>query len=644
MEAIIRRTLLLLLCSSIAAGQLAARDSLETLLKGYRSDADLSAKTKRESAGFIEIYTRDDLERMQIYHLRDILKSARFLQYDLNSFGMVDPLQMNPLLYSSDLIKIFVDDYEITSGYIGSGLQFYGNIDMGMFDHVEIYTGTPVLDVSTEPAAIVIKLYTKVPERENGAGLTLRAGDRGSKVGSLFSGTQYERWSYYAYVQGAGERFAHEKNRGFDISKDYRQNHAFFKIAKRKESLQAEYLWQRHDPFAGASMQVDPTGGSWRSKMFRLSGSTTLFDDFLQADLSYIRSGLDIASSSVSPLWFQVALPQTIEPDSNRIGFNLDGDLLTLKARHSGVVGDHQLTAGGEYRYKNGDFKSFEINGRPSPMGSARFDIAGLFLEDHYRLTAASMATVSFKYNFYDFRRRQNGTSAAQHLNTWQGRLGYSRIDGPWSFKSFLIHTEVPPQLYMLIIQQMPMERYTFDTLSAEISRRSGPSDWKYLLMLSRADNAEGSILDQGAGANIQKNDVYIVNTSFDYRYRFDRFSRIDFDIFWSHANKSYYNFGKNYVGSSLRLLNNFGRLDLFNEVIFRQGRGEIENGFDYTFGIKYQLSRDMRLAFKGENLFNGAKKSAYVTLDPFAANPKPGSVELPVLDRKLYLTLEWLF
>ena len=49
--------------------------SMDDLLSQYRSESDLSIQTKKESAGSFIIFTRERLEKMQAYNLRDILKT-----------------------------------------------------------------------------------------------------------------------------------------------------------------------------------------------------------------------------------------------------------------------------------------------------------------------------------------------------------------------------------------------------------------------------------------------------------------------------------------------------------------------------------------------------------------------------------------
>ena len=121
---------------------------------------DLSEKTKLENSGIRTIYTRDELNRMQVHYLKDILKVLYPINYRENYFGVTDPYNPNTKVpFMSGSIKVYIDDQEILDGIYGSGLSVYGNMDIDFVDHIEIYFGIPTYQYSTEPAVMLIKLY-----------------------------------------------------------------------------------------------------------------------------------------------------------------------------------------------------------------------------------------------------------------------------------------------------------------------------------------------------------------------------------------------------------------------------------------------------------------------------------------------------
>ncbi|WP_456449859.1 hypothetical protein [Hydrogenimonas sp.] len=633
----------------------AAEESIEDLLKTYRKEADLSKETKKENAGFVIVYTRDDLERMQVYRLSDLLKSLRFFTYDINSFGMTDPLQRNPVFYSSDMIKLYVNEHEIGSGFAGSGLLFYGNVDMGMFDHVEIYQDSPVLDVATEPAAFVVKLYTKTPERENGGSLLFRLGDRGMQEASLSHALVMDKWSYFAYAEESENYFRHDRNMGHDISRDYRQRHLYMDLHRDTHRMEFEYLGQTHDPFTAQSLWIVPDGGKWEIPMFRASYAGDWFDGSVHTDLSYIYSSIEMDLFSDSPFWgelFEPFFPESLF-DRRRKHFSLKttSDIFTAKLYHERTLwNDHQCKIGAEYRYKGAENTGYTINDLHDADRKGHFNIASFYLQDQIALFHNSMLSLSFKYNYYDFERMYRGEKDRDRLGTWQGRIAYSTIRDRWHFKTFLTHVEFPTQLFELLMHDASLDSQKFNTVSGEIKYIDESDEWRVTVSGSQAQDA--SIVNPTAhGDRIVNVDLNMLNSSFDFIHNFDEDHRLDFNLYWSHFDKKTGDTNRNYLGGFIRLLDTFGRWDIFNELIYRQQSPGLDPGWDYSAGAKYHVTKDFSLAFKGVNIFDSARESKFTTLRltvPESAGAVPGFVTgsevFPVVERQFFFTLEWLF
>jgi len=148
---------------------LGAPFNVDKLLNDIQKHSDLSSKTKLENSGIRYIYTRDDIERMQIYTLKDVLKNLYPIGYNENRYGLVDPFSSNcKQPYLSALIRVYIDNQEITDGLYGSGLFVLGDENLDWVDHIEIYTRAPTYAYSVESTIVLIKLYTKREERDLG--------------------------------------------------------------------------------------------------------------------------------------------------------------------------------------------------------------------------------------------------------------------------------------------------------------------------------------------------------------------------------------------------------------------------------------------------------------------------------------------
>ena len=645
-----------------------AEESIDDLLKSYRKEADLSKETKKENAGFVVVYTRDDLERMQVYRLSDLIKSMWFLHYDLNSFGMPDPMQQNPVFYSSDSIKIYVNDHEMTSDFSGSGLLFYGNIDMGMFDHAEIYYDSPVLDVATEPAIAVIKLYTKKPERENGGDLVLRLGDQGMQEASVSYAKIFDQWSWYAYAQESENYFRHDQHLGYDISKDYRQQHLFFNLEREDHRLELEYLNQSHDPFTAQSMAITPKGGYWRMPFYRASYSGEWAEKSLHTDISYIHSSIEMDMRSKSLFWGQLYFPfaptgnpaNPTDPDNpfnpgswipgpdgnHHFRFEGSGDIFTAKIYHDRVWGKHQLRFGAEYRYKSSEVDEMRFNHVRNANDEASFNIGSFYLQDQISVRDNSMLSLSFKYNYYDLNRRYDGDSYDDSLDTWQGRVAYSFIDDRWHYKVFLTHSELPTQLFELLLHDAQLDTQKYTSLSGEAKYVSDKDRFRLILSGSKAEDI--NIVDWSVthGSRVDLVDIDLFNAVFEVVHNISENHRIDFNIHYSHMDKAFPNANENYVGGLVRLLDTFDRWDIFNEIVFKQKTHGLDAGWDYNAGIKYHATKDLTFSIKGVNIFGEAKETNYYTLEmqPGASTPLLGQIALPVVEKQVYFSLEWLF
>lgn len=638
----------LLFVSAILLSQtLFAEESIEDLLKTYRKEADLSKETKKENAGHLYVFTRDDLERMQVYRLSDLIKSMKFVRYNLNSFGMTDPLQRNPIFYSSDMIKVYINEHEISSGYSGSGLQFYGNIDMGMFDHVEIYYDSPVLDVATEPAAAVIKLYTKSPEREIGGDLQLRIGDRGMQEAEISHAKVFDTWSYFAYAEESENYFKHEHPAGTSVSKDYRQQHAFLDLRRENHRLELEYLGQNHDPFTAQSMMLTPTGGDWDSPMMRASYSGSWLENSLHTTASYIYSSIDLDMTSYYPFWGEILPPFNSHPHlpPSRFKLKAKGDLFTVKSYYEKMWEMHQLKVGAIYRYKSAKTTEYSFNDIDDSDRKAHFNIGSLFFQDQMHLSTNTMLSFSMKVDYYDFSRTYHQENDDDTMTTWQGRIAYSAIKNNWYFKTFLTHVEFPTQLYDLLMHGADLDSQKFNTLSFE-GKYVGERDEIRLFVSGSQVIDFNDIASLDTGNNrIKKTDLNLINSSIDFTHHFSRNHRFDFDIYHTHVDKKIQNQNKNYVGLTLRLLDTFGDWDIFNELVFRQKTPEVDPGWDYNAGVKYRVTKDLTFALKGVNIFNDAKETRYYALDVTQLpNYVMDGKNLPVIERQVYFTLEWLF
>ena len=129
--------LLLLLSSLLLSDDL----GLDSMLKEYENSESLYRETKKESAGYLIVYSRADLEKMQAFHLRDVLKTVRMFNMQVSSTGAIGLVNAGAGKAAIVPIKIYVDDFEISTVLQRNALDMYGDMDIYFVDHIEIYQG-----------------------------------------------------------------------------------------------------------------------------------------------------------------------------------------------------------------------------------------------------------------------------------------------------------------------------------------------------------------------------------------------------------------------------------------------------------------------------------------------------------------------
>lgn len=264
---------------------------IDALLERYKSESELSKKTKDENAGHLIVFTRDDLERMQVETLKDVLKSIRFFRYLENRVGESDVFNADPILYSSKSIRVYLNDNELVMPVAGSGFLLFGNMDMDFIDHVEVYEGFPSLEFAIEPATIVIKLYTKVAQRDAGSRAKALVASHGSHKENIYTaGFMQNNIAYFAYANHKEEKRNTYELEGQTIQRDRKVNQFYASFEKGKQKLELHALENKGDAFLGVVPYAVPQDAILKHRFFNASYTVKSQDESLSFRASYIYS------------------------------------------------------------------------------------------------------------------------------------------------------------------------------------------------------------------------------------------------------------------------------------------------------------------------------------------------------------------
>ena len=581
---------------------------IDEILDLYRKDSDLSNQTKNEALGHLVIYTRDDIERMQAYHLSDLIKSHRMMHYDENMFGMPDYFHEDPIPYASDLIKIFINDHEITSSFTGSGLFMYGNIELGFVDHVEVYTGASSNHVSTEPSLVTIKLYTKDPSREVGASIQGYLGSRASNYLNASYSAVEEDLQYYLYASRTDAKREEYKHKNHTISRDSEELHALLTLNYKNIAFDAEIIDHSMSPFLSYSMFATPRESNMKYFLGRLGiKASFLDDDSLTLTSSFIRINEDIDLDMSGTRWSDKIGDLFLKRDTSTT--TAMDDVFDLKLEKTQKYAHHSFILGSQFRSKQlHDVVTYNQGIFDDEPEFVDTKILSLYLQDDYMIDENNILTLSGKASHYDNKSNRHD----QEFETYQGRVGYIYNSNASLFKIFASYLQNPTEQYSLALAfSNKIEILEIKSLTAEYQQSL---DKHTFIINGRFDNQDMPLSNR-ISENISHNtDTY--GASLEYSYLFDKFNTFKSMLYMNHGVISFLDDELQDIGGSLQLIDTWGQWDFFNELIYYERLDSEMHGTDYSASVRYHPTNDLTLSIKGSNIFDTAAKSEYKYLD----------------------------
>ena len=606
-----------------------ADDNVDSMLQNLRKESELHNKTKEENAGFVTIYSREDLDRMQAYTLKDILKSMPFMTYQEGLVGTPAIANVgNPLNYMPNT-RLYIDNHEVSSTYFGSAFYIYGDMKLGFVDHIEVYQGGNGLEFGIESSLRTIRVYTKTPHRENNTQAKILADNKGSLSEYIYSGQEIDDVEYGVYVSGNKNNREDFNNNGSDLSKDTKKTHVLMTLKTEGFNILTSRYDSLQDGFAGYGANSAPKGTNEINQYHQfIYASYDIFDnltayasidDSMTAmnfnELQGYNSGL---SSSLDVKWKENVYKAGIKGNK--------------------TIASNNFKYGYEYAEKvlKPEVSEYENLNTLNVRGPTRININSMFIEDSLKITEESTLTGTVKLDY--FSNNYNNEAKVEPVF----RLGYIyNFDEDYKVKISCNHTYLSPSLYYTttysgktqINPEILPSRY--DALSTELTKKSNNSQVKlgviylefkdgiyYNPTLNHYDNSDQTI---------QATNVYL-----EYKYSFDLFNSLDFNVYRGfNSDKSQYSSNK---GATVRLLNKYNKFNFFNELTYRSGYTSVENikidaGYDYSLGASYKVNKKLSFDIKGENIFNKASQTPILGL---------GSVGS--IDKVFIFGMEYLF
>jgi len=620
-----------LLVSSLMAS------SIDSLLNNIEKKTDLSQKTKLANSGVSFIWTRDDLQRMQITNLKQILKTAYPFGYDENRYGLVDPLAYNSNQpFVSQTIRLYIDNQEITSGLYGSGLFLMGDANIDWVDHVEIYTQAPSYEYATEPTVVLIKLYSKSVAKDEGSDVKIAGGSYGANsVDAYHAGWINDDWSYFAF--GLHDNDKREKHKSFDtqLSRDKIVNSTTITLHNDNTNILLHAFTQDRDGFANLSADATPSESKLKAKYLHIGidGTVQNFGYLFSYDYTKTQSNMS-DDVTPTPLGFPIASAVT-----NTHDYVVTGELkYTLKQNNN------KLLMGTKYRTKRAKWDKATLNGVNMITGgdSSVQNIATLYAENQYSFASNSVLTAGVEY------QRVTNKDSVQNDNLFLYRLSHTYTTDKWTFKTLYSHSEVALAPYLIksnVFLSNPLSHHELekiDTILENIIYKSGANSYELIVDYTRGKNYYLP-LDKGKIVSYKKN---LIMSGIDARWTRLYNDNDKFFIRGSYRevrNAPYaFQTFREYRGV-IRNINSYKKYDFFNELVYDRNDISKKNFYNYSLGVRYHYNKDIVIALKGLNVFDDARESTYYRINPNTLQQEE-PLKVSPIDRKVMLSIDWVF
>ncbi len=614
-------------------------EDLDFLLEKYTKENDLSNKTKKESAGNVIVYTTEDLKKMKISSLSELLKNIPYYKYNENPMGFSDIPYSGKMLSISNNIRLYINKKEVSTPFFGSALPIVSKLDIDFIDHVEIYYGVTSFEFGIEPAQIIVKAYTKDPERENGGYLKIVGSSHNSKEGSISYAKVFDDFSLYAY---ANRKIFNEKKiyiNDTELSRDKKSTHISIALQNEHNRIEYDKIDMDADLFVHGE-NPSPRRNKGYTNYDILGWYSNWFDErlFISVDYTHLDSGLDKEDDENILDEFPVGnttLPKNIQ---NSIYLNNHEYTLSAMIKYKDKIKNHNLLLGTYFRrnsFENKDLQ-VEINKTIIPtihnfeLPYEEENISSFFIEDAYEINDNQTLLASFKYNTYSKIKKED---------TFFSRFGYINKSEDFTFKTFYSNYELNFDPYVYFFSKdykknKKIKKEKVQNVTMEFTWNRKNREYNLNLFFTEEKNALNYYY------NNSKEPYYVKGASFSTSYEIDLLNKIGTNLFIANKDLQEHNEQDTYYGANIRLLNSIGKFDLYNELIYRGGYTNLDDGYNFNSAITYKHTKDFSIFVKGENIFNKAIKSIYYSLSPKKDQVGPVSMTT----RRFSLGLEYKF
>ena len=604
---------------------------IDSLLDDIENKTDLSEQTKLENSGISFVYTRNDIERMQVRYLKDILKLGSIFGYTENRYGLPDPLthgDSKPFMSSS--IRIFIDNQEIIGGMYGSGLILYGDLDLEFVDHIEIYTQSPTYEYSTEPTIMLIKLYSKTASKDEGTKVELlTASHKSTRINAYTSSELANGWSYFSYV--SRENLNRRRYKSFDteLSRDKQVGHIFTSFQNENNHINIDFVRSKRDGFAGPSFDATPIESS------------------LNSDSLHIGYDADIDNFSFLLAYDYLGTKNRLTDDNVVLSMrdvDTTSKIFSTEFKYKKNIYENSLIVGAKYRYKKYNFDKYILNNIKMPLKeNKKQSVVTLFIENQYFAMQNLIVTAGLQGVYVNNKDAINNKES----NLLLYRFGMTYLSNNFIFKTVLSHSEAFLEPYLIdspsFVVSEEIAESKSDTIYENIIYQKDNNRYELVIGYQRNENYLLPDRAEAGKLNAQDKDIEASLAIGRWEHKYNKYDK----LFTEFSYLKICNIGDiDSIGTYkvvVRNLNSYNSFDIFNEIVYDRNDLKNKNFYDYSTGVTYHHKKYLNFAFKAENLFDKADVTSYSRIDVIDKKELEPLTISPI-DRRFTVSMEYMF
>lgn len=632
----------ILLTSTLLPAQ-ETEGNLDDLLSDYRIESDLSKQTKKESAGSSLIFTRERLEKMQAYNLRDILKTIPWFTMQETASGQVSLAMATSSTFNSQLLKLYVNDHEVGSIGFGSAMKMWGFLDITYIDHIEIYLAGGSVMVGDEPPGLIVRLYTKDAKHDEGGAVQAMGGSRGSNELSAYYAHRGEEYSSFFYGN------THTENRdpyyssrsAIGVDRDFQSSNFFASLQGEDFTVEAAQFSLDQDRFLGMGAQRTPADNLADMVHRYIIGTKYFQDRTLKIKIAY--DDANHKQNESDPNGIMIYNADGTQTQVTNWYYDKSESILDAVIDKQFLLDDHNIHIGVQSKFRKVISHSVIADGSERVneiTGPTQWNSYSAFLSDDYTINENNLIFSNIRMDHYD----RNG--GADDLDEYALKVGHIYNNGEWIWKTSATRTYGYPVFvqtsYFPIIYKSDINLKSEERIAAitELSYKTDTTNSNIRLLFNTAKNP--IVLQNNVYKNsTAKPEFYILYAG--HEMKFGRDHSLNLSAYGADSNMPQVQSSK--FGGHIQLFDTFGNFDLYNELNYRSGYHyltptnisvNVQEGYDYTAGLTYHATKDLSLFLKGENLLDKAIKTPY---------PMATYVDYVVpFDRTVRLGLKYVF